>query len=111
MLELDLRWHDELLPISQYVAEGGTLMGKGCSDRCFQWARPPHAHAINPHRFAHACKIRIVEPRARRQKSARLHLDVDEAQESIIEDDNFDWQFPLAHGQQIAHEHPEAAIT
>src|SRR5271170_3390233 len=77
LLELDFGWHDEFLPISQDIDDCRAFMCKGCCDRCFQLARVFHAHAINTHRLGHTRKIRIVEPRAGWEKSAGLHLDVD----------------------------------
>src|ERR1700674_4595615 len=59
LLELDLRRHDEFLPIGQHVDDGRTFMCKGRRDRRFQLARVLHAHSINSHRLGHTCKIRI----------------------------------------------------
>ena len=91
MLQLDFGRHDELLAIGQYVDDGRALMRKGCWRLPTQLARAFHAYAVNTHRSpAMLAKSGLSSRVPIGRKPPAFYLDVDEAQESVIEDDDLD---------------------
>jgi hypothetical protein len=99
--------------VSPDVDYHGTALVRECHREALSHiARFFDADALRAHRIGDLGEIRVLEINPERDHAGFLHLDIDEVERFVVEDNLDDRRLPLHLGQQIPEpEHGEPAVA
>ncbi|GJE69732.1 hypothetical protein CHKEEEPN_1261 [Methylorubrum podarium] len=86
-------------------------MGQHVPDGALQIARILDPAGMDADGVGHGGEIRVPQFDARFEIARGLHLQLDEAERAVVEDDDLHRQGLLRQGEDIAHQHREAAVA
>ena len=89
----------------------GPGCGKGGSQGGFDVDRLFDANALNADGVGERGEAGVVEVGGVGDDAGSLHLEFDECESAVVEDDHLDGQLLLAEGEEIAEHHGEAAVA
>ena len=111
LLERRLWRHREFVPIGDHVYEGRPWMRQRRLDRGCEIGGVLDTRRVHAHRRRHRSKIRVLQPDAEIEEAGRHHLELDEAERAVVEDDDLHRQIVLNEREEIAHQHRKAAVA
>src|ERR1700722_7808420 len=110
-LKGDLWWNRELLSVDYGIDEHRPVVSKGSGDAGLDIGRFFEPNAANADCLSHLGEVWIFERCAKIQESGCSLFEFNEAERTVVEHHDFDWQAELHEGKEITHQHREATIT
>jgi len=105
-------WRDrEFMAIHDRVNQNRPVMSQGCLNPGRHVGGIFQTKGTDANGFGHFREIGVIESRAMFEQARGFHLQLDEAERAIVEEDDFHRQLELANGEEIAHQHGKTAIA
>ena len=111
LLGLDLRRHGELHLGRDHVDQSRPVVRERLLQRRLELRRVLDPVARQAGGLRDLGEVRIVEIGPDIEKTRRLHLHVDEAEQAVVEHHDLHRQAELAQREHVAHQHGEAAVA
>ena len=99
------------MAIHDSVHQDRSVMSQGCLNRGRHVGGIFQAKGTDADRFGHFRKVGVIESCAMFDQASGFHLQLDEAERAIVEEDDFHRQLELANGEKIAHQHTETPVA
>src|SRR6202040_2851512 len=109
--EADVRRHGELQAVHHDFDQCGARCGKGGSQGGFDVVGLFDANALNADGVGEGGEAGVVEVGCIGDDASSLHLEFNECQSAVVEDDHLDGELELAEGEEIAEHHGQAAVA
>jgi hypothetical protein len=111
LLKADGRWNRQLLACSHDLNQSRPIMIQGSAKCVRQVAGMIHTLSVQTKSRCDGREVWVLEIGTEVDEAGCFHLQFDEAERSVVENDHFDRKLQLAEADQLAEHHGEPAIA